>query len=521
MENDKIDLRKYISALKKGWIWGLISFLVIFGLAIVYCVIKMPQYASYAMMLIEDDSDKSPRSMGGGMAGLMRTFSIGGFGSSSVDNELIIVKSNAVKKAVSSRLGLNRTYVEKKGLKKEFLYKNSPIVVEAPKQLFDTLQSSFKIKLEIRGDKVDITASKGILSRTLASKKDAELPCSFETPYGVFQLVKTEFYKSGEERTVDVMISGDDIIAAGLDEKVLTVDYRNKKADIIELEIIDVSKERGRDILNALMSLYNEKRKGRRNETAIAEVEFLDERIAQLGVQLAQAEGKVTSFKSGNNLVDIGAETSFLIQQDKRTDEEIKSMNIHRTLLKEILEQINNPEKRYSLIPMAETLGDGGAASVISNYNSLILNRMSISRSAKSDNVTLKYITAQIDTLREAVIENVNRTLDNLQIRYESVNKENNKYKGRLNTLPKYQQEYVDLMRDKEFKNALYMFLLEKRENAMLKLNNTQELGFIFEPAYSAIKPNMVKKIVILGFGLAFGLIFGLILSMIVGKRLK
>ena len=117
MENDTIDLRKYIKAVKKGWILGLISFLVIFGLAIVYCVIKMPQYESYAMMLIEDDSDKSPRAMGGGMAGLVRTFSIGGFGSSSIDNELVIVKSNAVKKAVSSRLGLNRTYVEKKGLK--------------------------------------------------------------------------------------------------------------------------------------------------------------------------------------------------------------------------------------------------------------------------------------------------------------------------------------------------------------------------------------------------------------------
>ena len=194
-------------------------------------------------------------------------------------------------------------------------------------------------------------------------------------------------------------------------------------------------------------------------------------------------------------------------------------MNIHRTLLKEILEQINNPEKRYSLIPMAETLGDGGATAVISNYNSLILNRMSISRSAKSDNVTLKYITAQIDTLREAVIENVNRTLDNLQIRYESVNKENNKYKGRLNTLPKYQQEYVDLMRDKEFKNALYMFLLEKRENAMLKLNNTQELGFIFEPAYSAIKPNMVKKYLILGVGLVFALIVSVVLSIFVGSK--
>ena len=43
MENDAIDLRKYIKAVKKGWIWGLISFFIILGLAIAYSVIKMPQ----------------------------------------------------------------------------------------------------------------------------------------------------------------------------------------------------------------------------------------------------------------------------------------------------------------------------------------------------------------------------------------------------------------------------------------------------------------------------------------------
>lgn len=515
MENDKIDLRKYISAVKRGWIWGLISFLIIFGLAITYSVIKMPQYDSYAMMLIEDEPSSSKS--GGAMAGLMRTFSIGGFGSSSIDNELVIVKSNAVKKSVSSRLGLNRAYVERKGLKKEFLYKNSPILVEAPKQLFDTLQSSFKIRLEMKGDKVDITATKGRFGGTMASKKDAELPCSFETPYGVFQLVKTEFYKSGEERTIDVMISGDDIVAAGLDDDVLTVDYRNKKADIVELKILDVSKERGRDILNAFMSLYNEKRKGRRNETATAEVEFLDERIAQMGNQLAVAEGKVVSFKSNNNFVDIGAEASLLIHQDKKTDEEIITMNIQRSMLKDILEQLKNPEKNYSLIPMAETLGDGGAASVISNYNALVLRRLEMTRSAKSDNVVLKSITEQIDALRETAIENVNRTLDNLQIKYLTINKENSKYKGRLNTLPKYEQEYIDLMRDKELKNALYMFLLEKRENAMLKLNNTQELGYIFEPAYSAIKSNNKGIYFILGLGMVGGLICSLLISLFLG----
>ena len=78
MENDKIDLRKYINAIKRGWVFGSISALCILALAVTWCFLKMPQFNSTAMMLIENDSDNSPRTMGG-MGALMRTFSIGGF----------------------------------------------------------------------------------------------------------------------------------------------------------------------------------------------------------------------------------------------------------------------------------------------------------------------------------------------------------------------------------------------------------------------------------------------------------
>ena len=61
------------------------------------------------------------------------------------------------------------------------------------------------------------------------------------------------------------------------------------------------------------------------------------------------------------------------------------------------------------------------------------------------------------------------------------------------------------------------MFLLEKRENAMLKLNNTQELGYIFEPAYSAIKSNNKGIYFILGLGMVGGLICSLLISLFLG----
>lgn len=518
MENDKIDLRKYIKAIKKGWIWGLISFIVVLGLTITYCVIKMPQYESYASMLIENDSDNSARSLGG-MASLMRTFSIGGFGKSSVDNEIVIVKSHAVKKATSSRLGLNRTYVERKCLKKELLYKTSPILVEAPIQLFDTLQTTFKIRLNIKGDKVDVTATKGFLSRTIASKENAMLPCSFETPYGTFQLLKSDTYQDGMNRTIDVIVSGDDIVASNLGKDVLTIDFRTKKSDAIELTILDPSKERGRDIINTMMSLYNERRSDRKNERAASDVAFLDKRIAMLNVELTQSEEDLEQFKNKATLVDVKAEVPVLLKQDVAVNEELLKLQVEEMTLKSMLEQLNDPRKKYTLMPMSESLGDKNAAVVIENYNELIMKRNVMLKSAKEGNVALQRLTDQIDDMRANAKDNVVRLLEQWSIKYDKVSKESNKFKDRISSLPQYEREYIDLARERELKNALYMFLIEKRESALLKQNNTQELGFIFEPAYSAVKPYMTKLYIILGVGIMFALIAGLFLAIYVGVK--
>ena len=77
------------------------------------------------------------------------------------------------------------------------------------------------------------------------------------------------------------------------------------------------------------------------------------------------------------------------------------------------------------------------------------------------------------------------------------------------------------MTRDRELKNTLYMFLLEKRESALLKQNNSQELGFVFEPAYSAIKSSKTKLYLILGLGFAAAVVSGIVLSMIIGLRKK
>lgn len=520
MENDKIDLRKYINAIKRGWILGAIAFAVVMGLVIYYCSIKAPQYETYSQMLIETESDNGASRMGG-MSSLMRSFSFGGFGSSSIDNEILIINSNSLKKQMVNRLGLNRTYYERNGMKKTILYKNSPVMVAASNELFDTLQTSFKIRLELKGGgKVDVKATKGMFSRVLAEKKDVILPCSLETPFGTFQLLKTDNYSQDDNRTIDVLIQGDAIVVSRL-SKNLEVGYASKKADGVDLLVLDESKERGRDMLNMLMSLYNERRRDRKSECATADVEFLDQRLALIGTELLQAETDLEQLKAKNSFVDVGTEVPLMIQQNVAIKEEMLKLQVEEMTLQTMLKQLNDPEKRYSLIPMSESLGEQNAAVVIANYNELVMKRNLIMKSAKDGNEALQQLTSQIDVMRESAIDNVKRLQEQLDIKYKEISKEDIKFKNRIGVLPQYQREFLNLARDRELKNALYMFLIEKRESALLKQNYTQESGFVFEPAYSALKANNNKLYIILGIGIAFALVSFVVVSLVWGTQIN
>ena len=54
-------------------------------------------------------------------------------------------------------------------------------------------------------------------------------------------------------------------------------------------------------------------------------------------------------------------------------------------------------------------------------------------------------------------------------------------------------------MRDKDLKNDLYVFLLQKRYNSAMTLASNFPSGFVIEPAYCDIKPLMTKSLI--GFG--------------------
>jgi len=496
-EKDTIDLRKYLSTAKSKWYLYAISFVMFLTLAITYHCYRMDQYNTYASILIEDEGDTGSSAgaakKSGGMSSIMRTFSIGGFGSSSVDNELLIFQSHNLLVKTIRELNLNFTYLEKDGIKKVNLYKDSPVVFTCADGILDTLSTSIKFKVNLHANgKADISAVKGFFNKVIAEKKDVTLPSNISTPVGTFQVLKTKKYSPTEQRNISVFVAGSDLIAQGLSQS-LIIDYSSKKGDGIALGYKTSNKMQGKDLLNGMMSVYNRIRLNRKNDNATQSLEFYDKMIAEITSSLNESEQKMQDFQTRNDIISPDAEASYFFGTDKESENEIIKLRDKIAMYNLVLASLSDPKKKYELLP---TTNDDATSSTIARYNDLILSKRNIERSATPDNIVLKQTISQLDAMKGLVADNIALVKKNTETVIQSLQGIKSSSKSKLSKTPYYQREYINLMRDKELKNDLYLFLLQKRYNSAMTLASNFPQGFVIDPAYCDIKPLMTKTFI-------------------------
>lgn len=501
-ENSQVlDLRRHWRALRRGWWLYLIALVVMLGLATYYALNKQEQYRIQGLVLIEDEKESPSglRAMGG-MAQMMRTFSLGGF-SSSVDNEMTVMASHDVRERVSRALALNRTYVLHTGmLTRRLMYHDSPVKLDAPEEVFDTMSHSLKVNVHLHDGKADLAVRRGRFHAASWKADGVTLPCKIVTPFGEMQLLKTAHYDPTLDIKMDINLACNNELASFL-QKQIKISIPSKKSDAIKLAIKD-NRERGIDIINAMVAAYNEKRSERRNERAQAEVDFVNNRLSALQQDLVDVEGRVTRFKQANNVNNPVIEAQGWLKQSAEAQAEAAAAQGELTTYEMILNTLRGAGEN-AMLPAFDGVKD---PSVV-QYNELVAKRNTLAQSASAGNAALDALDAQIKPLRESIVKRAEKNIDAARIKLNAIYAQAGRAQGRYNQMPQAEQQYYDLLRDRELKNDLYVFLLEKKENSLLKMNANSSPAFILDPAYSGIKTDKTKAIIVFGIALLMALL--------------
>lgn len=516
--SEKIDLTAIWNKYKAFWWVFLISIIGCVGLSLLYLKIKSPLFLTKTMVMVNQDDEESAGAVGG-LGALMSSFSIGSASGSNVEDEMMKMSSHTNMTSVIKHLELNKTYWSKPGLfdRKIWYYGNSPLKIEIPDAVLDTISvvTIFKLDIPKDGKNISLKVKQGEEGTILKTKFD-KFPYIVKTPYGTFTIDTTKYFVKGEKLNFNASICNPNVTIEDINERI-AITQVSKKANAILIDLEEVNTDRAQDFLNTLVASYNERGLADKNEQALSTSKFIEERLLQLYTDLEVAETKIEDYKRDNQIVDAMAEAEYTFVRKERIETGMLEMETKAAVLQMIKDFLLSPENKYSLVPFTADFPEDP----IIDYNELLLQRMKLESTTSENNAAFKMLTAQVDAMRSNVISTIDKSLQSTRIALADMRREASSAEKRMTGIPRMERELTALYRDQVIKNEIYGYLLQKREENQLKLMRNTPKGKVIDRAYTEIEPVSPNKYVVPVLGLIFGLVGGVVCTHYMISRRK
>lgn len=475
---DIIDFRRLFKTYVSKWYLFVISVVCCVAMGFLYTRVHKTKFGVRANVLIQQE-DANPMASMGGLGEL--------FGSSGyADDEIFILSSHSLYREVARDLGLNKTHYVRTGfLRSELAYPNFPIDVYPASGIVDTLKSvvSFKIKVNEDGKaKIKVKGKYG----TIDEVKDVTLPYTFKTYLGEFTVAPTEYFPKGRDVSTTVLVTGYHAAAEDMALEIST-QIANKKSNVIELAYDTPNPAMGEAMLQDIIDKYNERGIREKNLQGQKTAEFIDERLALLSTDLSAAEGDIQQFKESHGIIDVRGEASFQMAKRGQLEATLLAYETQLQILKLTRDFVDNPQNRFAIIPTL--IESESLANVISEYNSMIVERDDMLKTVSPDNPALTKLTARIDALRSNIIATVNQNYNNQLVSVRQLRQQIGSNTGRLSSVPGQERQVVDMQRQLEIKQQLFLFLRQKQEENAMLLANAVPKGLVVDTPYTLKKP--------------------------------
>lgn len=503
VSSEQFDLSRALKVLVRHWWWYVISLAVCLFCSWLYLHIKAPRYRVSSVVMLNQNDEGGNSGTLGALGSLMSSFSLGGSGGVSMDDELIKMKSHTNLISVIKALGINNSYWDQDGRlsTKINYYNDAPVVAEMPSAVADTTYQTIRFFLTSDNGKLHLKGSQG-KHKNFIDKDIPSLPYSVKVPSGaVVYLRPTASYNPREKMHLNILLQHPTIYYEYL-AKELTVDKISKKANAIYLEIDETVPERGEDVLNTVVDLYNERSLATSHALAQATSDFLENRLIKMYKDLEGSEIEIEKYKKANNIVDAEAEAEYIFKKRSAVEGELIEAETKVAVLRMVRDFLGQEENKYKLIPFAADMPE----KPIEAYNELVLTRIRLESNARGDNSTLSKVSKQIDAMRDNLLVSLEREMASAHIAVNDMNRENNKSLDRMSGMPTMERELRALYRDQVIKNQIYGFLLQKREENQMKLARNLPTAQVLDAAHTKYKPVSPNNTMVYAMGALFGL---------------
>lgn len=495
---ETLSVQDLLELFARNWKWFILSLSCALGVAVLYLLVKQPEYSRSASILIKEDK------AGGGLGGEIDMFSNMGLFQSNVkvQNELITIQSPVILSEVVRRLHLNIDYSTRSGLRRETLYGASlPIKVQLLEEPTEAIQFSVNLE-EGRVHLSDFV----LAGEKLEGSMDVAIGDTIDSPVGRMVLVVNEKVERERPSNVQVTISRIGDTSDNI-QKELLASLVDEKASVIKLSYIDVSAQRAEDILGAIIEVYNELWLEDKNQVAVSTSRFINERLAVIEQDLGVVDGDISSFKSRNLLPSVSAVTDIVLEKSKESEAQLLVLNNQLAMAKYVRTHLGDVRNADRLLPANSGIGVDKIESQISEYNELLINRNRLKANSSADNPLVVDMDAALLGFKSAISTSLDNAIVSLNTQIASLERNEQKNTARIASSPDQAKYLLSIERQQKIKEALYLFLLQKREeNELTQAFSSYNTRVITPPIGSRLPTTPISRNVLL-VAIALGLL--------------
>ncbi|MET7030066.1 GumC family protein [Sediminicola luteus] len=512
-EGQEVNVREVLDKYLRYWPWFIIVTILALGVAVSYLKYAIPTYKTVTSIIIKDeDKGNSPD-----RSALVDLGVFSGMGTNSVANELGLLMSKRMMTNTVKALNLNVQYFNDEDFVLKELYEDSPLQVKVLRLDENRLQRA--IKEEKNGYKVHNLGDGNLKLVNETSGKTVKAtfrnPIELDFVDFIIEMNTDSFMSNKKWKTVLINFVPLESVAVAYRSK-LVVELIEEKSTLIQLSLEDQVKKKAQDILNQLVYEYNREAIDEKNLIAKNTAYFIDERLKIINQELDSVETGKEQFKEANNLTNIDAESSMIIQNVSDYNKRQQEVGTQLELTSSMLNYMDS--EKTVLFPSNLGIEETSVNQLIEEYNKLVIERNRVLAGSTERNPVVVRLDSQIAQLKNSVKVSLEGRRNNLIIASDNLRRQSGKLGSQISEVPGQERRFRGIERQQNIKEALYLYLLQKREENTLALSVTAPKAKLVDQAYSMGGSISPSPKIALGIALIVGLMFPVIV--IQGKEL-
>ncbi|EKB55426.1 GumC family protein [Bergeyella zoohelcum] len=489
-EEENLNIREIIEPYLYYWKWILTSVLLALALSYGYLRYATKEYFTSAQILLHDNGSQSPELAA--LSDIATTFS-GEGGSALVTDQIKILKSRRLVSKVVEDNSLNIRYFLKGRVNESEIWKDKlpfSILFEDSSVLYkDKFNGNFEIEF-LDGKKFKVKDDSGVFP-----SGEYYFGQKINSSFGKFVVHNKKVLQNSQYKIYYQPIP---VVTQSVISKLdIAPETGDKKSRIINLNITDNVKERGERIINSLIEVYNIDNKTDNNKLARATSDFINNRLEVISGDLRRIDQNMAQYKSKNNINSVETEADVYLNDALSVDKQVVEYRAQLQIVKHLNDVLNN--RNFVLLPSNIGIQDPALNTTINQFNELILEKQEYSKSMKEGHPVMETLDKSIAELRHNIRNSLNLYQNTVQTSLNTVQNKKNDAMAKLNRFPMQEKGFKSIAREQQIVEAVYLHLLQKREESELRASATSDAFKIVDSAYTqkgVVKPKVSMVLV-------------------------